>query len=229
MFGKRNQNTAHPTEGKSPRKKRSFFGVFFKLFFLILILLSAGLFYFISLIPINEQEKTPQADGIVVLTGGAKRIEKAVWLISNTQAEKLLISGVNLATKAKEIKALDNISDNFISCCITLDYEARNTIENANETHLWAKEHNMSSLIIVTSNYHMPRSLSEMKRASPDIKFIPYPVSDKKVQIEKWWEYPGTRRLLIGEYFKYIASLARMGLVKLGVQASLVTDGPGAK
>jgi len=222
MFGKREKIPQQKQDATPAPRKRSSLKWFLLLFVLCGIVIGGGFVQFLSLIPTEEPEKPPIAEGVVVLTGAGGRIQKAVWLVSTTEAEKLLISGVNTATKTSEIKELKNISSQFIDCCISLDYVAKNTIDNAHETHLWAKKHNMKTLLLVTSNYHMPRSLREMNMASPETKFIPYPVVDKSVQLEKWWEYPGTRRLLIREYFKYILSITRSGLVKIGVKSSLL-------
>lgn len=222
MFGKR-EKTA-PQKESTTRAPRSGSGLKWLLLIFIVstLVIGGGFVQFMSQIPTHEPKNKPVAEGVVVLTGAGGRIQKAVWLVSTTGAEKLLISGVNVSTKTSEIKELKNISPNFIDCCIALDYVAKNTIDNAHETHLWAKKHDIKTLLLVTSNYHMPRSLREMKMASPETKFIPYPVIDKKVQLENWWEYPGTRKLLIREYFKYILSITRFGLVKIGVKSSLL-------
>lgn len=222
MFGKREKIEPQKQSAPHAPRKRSYLRWLLILFVVGGLILGGGFVQFLSLVPTQEPKEKPVAEGVVVLTGAGGRIQKAVWLISTTMAEKLLISGVNKATKTSEIKELKDISPNFISCCISLDYVAKNTIDNAHETHLWAKNNDMKTLVLVTSNYHMPRSLREMKMASPETKFIPYPVVDKNVQLKNWWEYPGTRRLLMREYFKYILSITRSGLVKIGVKSSLL-------
>ena len=75
--------------------------------------------------------------------------------------------------------------------------------------------HRYGSIIVVTSNYHMPRALAELARALPDVTLIPYPVVDNNVHVERWWNYIGTTRLLLSEYLKYFPALARLGATRL--------------
>jgi hypothetical protein len=41
------------------------------------------------------------------------------------------------------------------------------------------------------------------------------------VRLDRWWTYPGTTRLLISEYLKYLPALGRLGATKL--VAKLIT------
>jgi uncharacterized SAM-binding protein YcdF (DUF218 family) len=68
-----------------------------------------------------------------------------------------------------------------------------------------------TSVIVVTSNYHMPRALAELGRVMPGVTLIPYSVVDNNVHLDRWWTFPGTTRLLISEYLKYLPALARLG------------------
>ena len=45
-----------------------------------------------------------------------------------------------------------------------LDHAALDTIGNAEESAKWVQDHDYNSVILVTNNYHMPRSLLEMSR-----------------------------------------------------------------
>ena len=64
---------------------------------------------------------------------------------------------------------------------------ALNTFGNAIETKRWASEHNFNSLIIVTSNWHMPRAMTELERQLPDTRLIAYPVISGKLKRGPWW------------------------------------------
>jgi uncharacterized SAM-binding protein YcdF (DUF218 family) len=78
------------------------------------------------------------------------------------------------------------------------------------------------SIIVVTSNYHMPRALAELARVMPGVTLIPYAVVDNNVHLDRWWTYPGTTRLLLSEYLKYLPALARLGATQL---VSKITTG----
>ena len=73
----------------------------------------------------------------------------------------------------------------------------------------WAHAHHFNSLIVVTSNWHMPRAMVEISHQLPDITLIPYPVLSEKLKHDPWWSSPGTARFLLAEYVKYLFALVR--------------------
>lgn len=147
------------------------------------------------------------ADGIVVLTGGEGRIAKAVKLLNDGKGQRLLITGVHPEVSLASLKkALHSKSDKF-DCCIDLGRQAEDTIGNATETAAWVHKHNYRSIILVTSTYHMPRASLELKRAMPDIVITHFPVVQGSLHLDGWWDFPGTTRLIVSEYTKYILTL----------------------
>jgi uncharacterized SAM-binding protein YcdF (DUF218 family) len=174
------------------------------------ILLVGGFFWFISHIASDEVSIDSKADGIVALTGAAARIPDAIELLATERGKRLLITGVYRATSAREIARITPLYSKYFSCCIDLDRSALNTFGNALETKRWARQHNFNSLIVVTSNWHMPRAMAELAHQLPDVTLIPYPVISEKVKTEPWWSYADTARLLFAEYLKYLFALMRM-------------------
>ena len=75
-----------------------------------------------------------------------------------------------------DLVALAGGAPETYACCVDIGYRAETTIGNAEEAAVWAYERNYTQLIIVTSDYHMPRSLILLQRAMPDIELQPYPV-----------------------------------------------------
>jgi hypothetical protein len=61
----------------------------------------------------------------------------------------------------------------------------------------------------------MPRTLAELGRVMPTVDLIPYAVVDNNLQLERWWTYPGTTRLLLSEYLKYLPALGRLGATQM--------------
>ena len=100
----------------------------------------------------------------------------------------------------------------MFTCCIDLDRSALNTFGNALETRRWARQHNFNSLIVVTSNWHMPRAMAELEHQLPDVTLIAFPVISEKVKSEPWWSNFETARFLFAEYLKYLFALSRMHL-----------------
>ncbi|MCP4380207.1 MAG: YdcF family protein [Hyphomicrobiales bacterium] len=151
----------------------------------------------------------PRADGIVVLTGGSARLNGALSLLAGGRAERLLISGVNPAvTRAALAEQVGEAVRPALSCCVDIDH-ARDTSENAAETRRWIDSQGFSSLIVVTSDYHMPRSMAELAGAMPEIDLIPYPVSNPDLRLADWWRNPESFSLLAREYGKFLVAEAR--------------------
>jgi uncharacterized SAM-binding protein YcdF (DUF218 family) len=136
-------------------------------------------------------------------------------LLSQRKARRVLITGVHRATTKETLKEFAQEGNQLFACCVDIDHEARNTIDNAAETRDWVAQKGYRSLIVVTSNYHMPRALAELGRAMPGVTLIPYSVVDNNVQLERWWLYPGTTKLLLSEYLKYLPALGRLGVTDL--------------
>jgi uncharacterized SAM-binding protein YcdF (DUF218 family) len=67
-------------------------------------------------------------------------------------------------------------------------------------------------LIVVTSNYHMPRALAEIAHQLPGVALVPFPVVTDKQRAEPWWTNSAIARLMLSEYMKYVFARVRMGV-----------------
>lgn len=150
-----------------------------------------------------------RADAIIVLTGGQSRLDTAVELLKSGKGERLLISGVNpVAGQADLIRASGGDATLF-SCCVDLDRAALDTVGNAQESAKWMRLHSYASVILVTNNYHMPRSMLEMKRLLGDMEVQAYPVVNTPLADAQWLTKPDALRVLATEYSKFLAALVR--------------------
>jgi uncharacterized SAM-binding protein YcdF (DUF218 family) len=179
-----------------------------------------GFVAFLSQLHGMETKPDRRADGIVVLTGGSSRVSDAMELLAAGYGKRLLISGVHPTSGASDISRSLPESQALFNCCVDLDYSAINTRSNAAETRRWAHERGFKSLIVVTSNYHMPRAIVELSHAMPDISLIPFAVVGDKWREEPWWTNGATLRLLLSEYLKYVAAEVRVRLEGLGIDLS---------
>ena len=166
---------------------------------------------FLDRIAAIETPLDGHAEGAVALTGGADRISDAVALLAQGHADRLLITGVNPATTRGEIVKRTPAARALIDCCIALGYEAANTVGNATETERWVRANHIRSLIVVTSNYHMPRALAEMGSALPGVELLAYPVVSEHGRQHPWWSDGASARLLLWEWIKYNAATLRIG------------------
>jgi uncharacterized SAM-binding protein YcdF (DUF218 family) len=171
----------------------------------------AGLIWFVSSITDEPQIFDPPADGIVVLTGGAERLNVGLDLLKRGVAERLLISGVHKETGPADLRENSIGTTELFECCVDLDRDAHNTRGNASQSAIWARKLGYKRLIIVTADYHMPRTLLEFHTAMPEATLIAYPVRPPDLHLSGWWHYPGTMHLLAGEYLKYLFARVRCG------------------
>lgn len=164
-----------------------------------------------------EPETPPQADGIVALTGGSlERLETGVRLLEDQKGERLLISGVNrIVTDAELYHALD-VAPGIGECCIDIGRAAQDTLGNASEATEWAREHRFTRLILVTDDYHMPRSYAELKLAMPEAEVFAYPVRTRFTDPAIWRSDMSAAARLGGEYVKYLVIRGREALIDLG-------------
>jgi len=176
------------------------------------VLTVAGFLAFLRMVPQGEQAPPQQADGIVALTGGAERLSDALRLLASGRGKRLLISGVHPETTERELSRAQPDYAAFARCCVDLGRRALNTAGNAVEARRWAEGHGFHSLIVVTSGYHMPRTLMELSREMPNVELVPYAVVTDRLRDEPWWRDWPTARLLAGEYVKYVAALVRVRL-----------------
>jgi uncharacterized SAM-binding protein YcdF (DUF218 family) len=176
---------------------------------LVVLGLGVGFVRFVALLPTTETPPARNTDGIVALTGAAFRINDALELLAAGRGRRLLITGVNPVTRSEEISRLTPEYQRWFTCCVDLDRSATNTIGNAIETRRWATDQGFQSLIVVTSNFHMPRAIVELAHQLPGVALVPYPVISERVRVESWWTNPSTARLLFWEYLKYLAATVR--------------------
>ncbi|HXJ02299.1 MAG TPA: YdcF family protein [Micropepsaceae bacterium] len=172
-----------------------------------LVSYAIGFSAFVLNLPAPRAGSAAKADAIVALTGEGGRLAPAVTLLEKGDGQRLLITGVNRVLSKRALKTLLHGGPAF-DCCADLGFAALDTRGNAAEAARWARAHRYGSLIIVTTNYHMPRSLVEFGAEMPDVKLVPYPVAADPVSMLSW----GNAKRLQGEYVKYLASVVRVSV-----------------
>jgi uncharacterized SAM-binding protein YcdF (DUF218 family) len=182
--------------------------------------LMAGLVVFAAFIghytPRNLSPAIAQpTDGILVLTGGDRRVGEGLRLLGEGHGRRVLISGVNVHTTIEDLQRRSALSADFFKCCVDVGYAALDTIGNAEEARAWAATWGFRRLLVVTSNYHMPRALVELAREVPHIELVPHPVVSRTYRAQTWWLHPTAARIVVGEYLKFLPAVARLGLSRL--------------
>lgn len=167
----------------------------FLAFFLLLYILGYALFA-VQLPKAGDDRRT---DAIVVLTGGAKRLERGLDLMERGRAERMLVSGVDRAVRPSELAARYRTEQRLFDCCIDLGREAVDTRSNAEETANWLARNKFKSVRLVTTDWHMPRARLELSRKSDGLTVLADAIQSS----------PSFRTLFL-EYNKYVLRQAAM-------------------
>ena len=154
------------------------------------------------------------ADAIVVLTGGANRIQDGLAMQAAGMAPLLFISGVGEGVTVSSLLKISNVKQ-AARCCIMLGHAAQNTRQNADETAAWAHEKHVHTLFLVTAAYHMPRAWVEMHATLPDVTIIPARARASTDGYEK----ASFLKLIFLEYNKTILAWTRIYVVPPGALA----------
>ncbi len=169
---------------------------------------------FLASLDRREPHDLPRGDGIVALTGGVERIPDAVGWLAQGHGERLLISGVGSQVRLDQLARKSPALRTWLGCCVDVGHEALNTVGNAEEARAWAAGRGYRSLLVVTSSYHMPRAMLELRRHMPGVKLIPAPVVTDRLQDMRLWSDLPLLRTLGQEYAKFLVAYVRASLTR---------------
>lgn len=190
-------------------------------FLVLAVIWFAGLLAFADRVQDQTPARAPKpADGIVALTGAGsnQRLSAAVSLLEDDYGRRVLVSGVNRMASREDIRNVSRAVRRLYDCCVDLGFNAADTVGNARETLEWAQAMRYRRLIVVTSDYHMPRAMLELNAVLRDtgVTAQSYAVATPALKSKTWWRNPRAARLMVVEYCKYLAILGREGVLGLG-------------
>ncbi len=147
------------------------------------------------------------ADAIFVLTGGEGRIQEGVRAWSNGAARELYILGAGRRVPiARILPEVSRISAEALSR-VHVEGWSENTLENAFSAKSAVGEGKYSSVILVTSDYHVPRAVLAFRKVlPPEVSLSAIRVRPERGAGASWrwarrhfiegWKYWGYRILL---------------------------------
>jgi uncharacterized SAM-binding protein YcdF (DUF218 family) len=191
------------------------FHVLLALAILLVGLWAAGLAAFIRRIPDPAEQVDGRADAIIVLTGGPERLREGLRLLADNRAPRLFVSGVHRDATLAQLLAFvpeyqaDRRAAQAMACCVVLGRAAADTAGNARETAVWIGGEHLRSILLVTADYHMPRSLLEFRRALPATEIMPHAVFAQDPVRRAWWRRPKAFAVVLIEYHKYLLAVLR--------------------
>jgi len=150
------------------------------------------------------------ADAIVVLTGGRGRIDEGLVLLRRGRAKLLILSGVHKDSDLDSIflRRVNSVE----SSKIVLEKRSSSTFQNALEVRRLMAENGFTSMVLITSGYHMKRAYYTFGKVMPEgTRIEAHNVSTPNFDESRWWE-GGSLGILAAEFVKYYWYMARFAL-----------------
>ena len=198
------------------RKRRRALRWFVAICALAALLWLAGLAWFGFTMPQTQADGRTKTDAIVVLTGGSGRLAEGIRLLAAGAAPILFVSGVDPRVGKRAVLRGAGGAPEDVQDRIVLGFRAEHTQGNADETALWVRAQKLKSLRLVTANYHMRRSLLELRSALPGSRIIAHPVFPPAVSRGQWWRSVRGVAIVSAEFYKFSAALIRVSLAPAG-------------
>lgn len=115
-------------------------------------------------IDLPQPAQRVETDAVIVATGSPGRIDRGLYVLEQGLARRLLVSGVDPEVRPGEFAAQFQVSQALMTCCVSLGFMAEDTRGNADETAQWVKANGITSLRLVTTDWHMRRAAGELDR-----------------------------------------------------------------
>ncbi len=177
-----------------------------KLLFIVLLLvifLCIGFIKFYLSIKNYKDEGNINIQGIAVLTGGKGRIAEGIKIFREHPESYLIISGVDKSVETEEIIPLDFLKNPRVF----IDKNSETTLDNAKEIIAWSYKNKIQDILIVTSDYHMPRSLLVLFKKGKGLNFYANPITSSIYFKKNLFRDSKLLQFLLVEYFKYLLYL----------------------
>jgi uncharacterized SAM-binding protein YcdF (DUF218 family) len=167
-----------------------------------LLVMIYGLGFILFAVTLGDPSGPAKSDAIIVLTGGAGRIERGIAVMKRGDAKRMLVAGADPSVTRTDLIRRLNGNARLVRCCVDLGSESVDTRSNAEESLRWLKSHDYRSVRLITSDWHMHRAAYEFrKQLGPDIILIRDALPTRP-----------TFMTLFGEYNKYVLRRISMWL-----------------
>lgn len=131
----------------------------------LVMIWALGFLWFTVALP--QPADAERTDAVIVPTGGAGRIAQGLAVLDQKLAPKMLVTGVDPEVTPDEFAAEFQVPPERMECCVTLGFMAVDTRGNATETATWVEANAITSLRLVTTDWHMRRAAGELDRTLP--------------------------------------------------------------
>lgn len=182
------------------RWRRFYLYLYLPVLLLILSFLLAGNFF-------TVQQTPKSADAIIILSGGAGRVEQGVRLYEEGYAPILLLSNAKETASRSGDMLQTALALSIPESAVLTENEARSTYQNAEYTLPIMQKQEFKSAIIVSSDFHMRRVKLIFDHVYKDsgIK-LTYVGANSGYNAKWWWADSYSRETTFNEYVKMIGN-----------------------
>jgi len=167
-----------------------------------LVIMLYALGFVLFAVTLGDPAGSVKSDAIIVLTGGAGRIERGIAVMKRGDARRMLVAGADPSVTRTDIIRRLNGDARLVRCCVDLGSESVDTRSNAEEALRWIDRHKYRSVRLITSDWHMHRAAYEFRRQiGPRVTIIPDALPTRPRFMT-----------LFGEYNKYVLRRISMWL-----------------
>lgn len=157
----------------------------------------------------SNLEGCERADVIIAVSGGdtTARTQEAIDLYKNGWAPKLIFSGAAQDKSGPSNAAVmkrQATEQGVPEAAVTIEDQSETTKENAEKTRDILADKNIHSAIVVTSGYHMKRTILEFRERAPTVQFRAHPTIADSQWSSWWWLSPHGWYLALTEIVKVI-------------------------
>ena len=131
---------------------------------LLLLAYALGFILFAFTLGKPAPADSPPTDAAIVLTGGPGRLEHGIDVLRQHQAGRLLVAGADPSVTKADIARRIQGSAKLLKCCVDLGSESVDTRSNAEEAGRWLAQRHLSSVRLITSDWHMRRARYEFQK-----------------------------------------------------------------
>lgn len=152
-----------------------------------------------------------RVDLIVVLSGGAGRLEEGVRLLEEGRAPLLFLVGFRSRAVAARLSGAGTGPP--VGGRVLVEPRSASTLEDAERTRALVVQAGAASVLLITSVYHMPRAdLTFRARLPAGVALYTRPVRSPAFRAGPWYADPAARRVVLTEFGKFLYYRVRLAL-----------------
>jgi uncharacterized SAM-binding protein YcdF (DUF218 family)/glycosyltransferase involved in cell wall biosynthesis len=167
--------------------------------------------------PLKVSSPPVPADAIVVLAGGVgesgqagggyqERVKQAIDLYRAGYAKHVVLSsGYVYSFREAEVMRALAVDNGVPPSAIVLEQQAKSTYDNVRYVKQILADHHWSTILLVSSPYHMRRAMMTWRREAPDVTVVPTPPEQSQ-----FYEHSrgATLEQIRGILWEYVATFA---------------------